>query len=292
MKNLSEYKTNITSQYGEDGIVSEILKTIGVRSRSCVEFGAWDGKHLSNTWNLVANEGWNCLYVEQDPRKYEELRRFHLGNQKVTCICKSVSHTGDNSLDTILSNTPLPDEFDLLSIDVDGNDYHIWSALRKYRPRIVIIEVNPTIPPPIEFVGEPGNTNVGSSSTSMVRLGKQKGYELVAHTGVNAIFVVQEEFPKLDIADNRIEILFDNTHVTYLLSTWDGRNFLSRRPVYGFRKLTLWSVFRQSMAEMIGKYLLKSTSSDMHSVMRSLYPQYPIRKLAKGLFFSLDETTT
>jgi hypothetical protein len=49
---LSVYEKNITSQFGEDGIIEEVLNRIGIENASCVEFGAWDGKHFSNTWQL------------------------------------------------------------------------------------------------------------------------------------------------------------------------------------------------------------------------------------------------
>ena len=63
--NLSQYANNVTSQYGEDGIIAEIIKTIGDDiARYCVEFGAWDGNHLSNTWSLVNDHGWGVCYIE------------------------------------------------------------------------------------------------------------------------------------------------------------------------------------------------------------------------------------
>ena len=47
--NFEIYKKNIFSQYGEDGIIDEILKRLQrVSNKQCCEFGAWDGKFLSN----------------------------------------------------------------------------------------------------------------------------------------------------------------------------------------------------------------------------------------------------
>ena len=52
---LQKFRQNVTSQRGEDGIIMEIFETVGRTNEYCVEFGAWDGKHFSNTWNLLKN---------------------------------------------------------------------------------------------------------------------------------------------------------------------------------------------------------------------------------------------
>jgi hypothetical protein len=62
--NLNSYARNFTSQFGEDGIIEEILIRLGaVVPKYFVEFGAWDGVHLSNTHSL-AKLGWSGLYIE------------------------------------------------------------------------------------------------------------------------------------------------------------------------------------------------------------------------------------
>ena len=52
---FQKYKKNFYSQNGEDGIVLEILKRLklNLRNKWCCEFGAWDGIHGSNTFNLI-----------------------------------------------------------------------------------------------------------------------------------------------------------------------------------------------------------------------------------------------
>jgi hypothetical protein len=60
---LSDFGFNEYSQFGEDGMIDEALKRIGVRSSRCVEFGAGDGLSCSNTANLWHN-GWKAVLVE------------------------------------------------------------------------------------------------------------------------------------------------------------------------------------------------------------------------------------
>ena len=58
---LQNFRGNITSQRGEDGMIGRIFEIIGTNNMYCVEFGAWDGKLLSNTWNLLNYFGWRGL---------------------------------------------------------------------------------------------------------------------------------------------------------------------------------------------------------------------------------------
>jgi hypothetical protein len=92
-------------------------------------------------------------------------------------------------LDQLLSSITIPSNF-LLSIDIDGNDYYAWKAVKIYRPKIVIIEFNPTIPDPVEFI-QPCNAkiNQGSSLLALCKLAEEKSYHLISTTFTNAFFV-------------------------------------------------------------------------------------------------------
>src|SRR4030095_5357198 len=140
-------------------------------------------RHLSNTHHLIANEGWSAVMIEADPRKSIALRQTYAGNPRVTCLTRLVGVAGTGGLDNTLAGTAIPKDFDLLSIDIDGNDYHVWAAVREFSPKVVIIEFNPTIPNHIDFV-QPARLelNQGNSLLSLTRLAQDKGYELVAVT--------------------------------------------------------------------------------------------------------------
>src|ERR1700736_6997956 len=74
---LLDHRSNVTSQIGQDGILARIFDLIGFGQKLCVEFGAWDGKFLSNTWNLIANENWGGVLIEGDPAKFQALAATH-----------------------------------------------------------------------------------------------------------------------------------------------------------------------------------------------------------------------
>lgn len=205
---LRQYARNVTSQCGEDGMIERIFEIMGTSNQWCVEFGAWDGKLFSNTWSLINTKGWNGVLIEGNKNKFEDLNRMYAASGAVTLIDKYVEVEGENSLNAMLEKIDIPIDFDLLSIDVDGLDWHIWKSLTNYKPRCVIIEFNPTIPNDVCFVQDQNKSvNHGSSLLSMIELGKKKGYELIATTEWNAFFVRLDHFSLYDIEDNDIDAM-------------------------------------------------------------------------------------
>lgn len=227
MKNpawLLDYESKVYSQTGEDGIVEKILGTIPETDQWCVEFGAWDGLQASNSRNLIENHQYKAVLIEGNTGKFQELKSNYARNGNVYPVHAFVGFQRQDGLDEILKTTPIPFDFDFLSIDIDGNDYHAWQAVEIYKPKVICIEYNPTIPTEVEFV-QPADPSInqGNSLLSLVKLGQVKGYELVCAMQFNAFFVRREYFPLFEIADNRPELLRrDLSKVTYIFSTYDG----------------------------------------------------------------------
>lgn len=126
----------------------------------------------------------------------------------------------------ILTEYQFPTDLDLVSIDVDGQDFHIWRGLRKFTPRLAIVEYNPTIPPHIEIIGDERGNDVGSSALALTRLGAQKGYSLIACIGWNAFFVHPEHAHLFADADN-LDALFDYSYLRYAMQSYNGQVFFS-----------------------------------------------------------------
>jgi hypothetical protein len=227
---LGKYASNVFSQFGEDGILQKVFEILPNGNKWCVEFGAWDGKYLSNCHNLLANYGWNGVMIEASAKKFQELKKTYQGNTKVHLINRFVSFDGADTLDNILSTTPIPNDLDLLSIDIDGNDYYIWESVVTYSPKVVVIEFNQTIPSDVEFVQEKNvKVNQGAGILSITELGKSRGYELIAATICNAIFVRKEYFGLFGIEDNRPAILWDQeTEAPRVFQLYDGTIALSK----------------------------------------------------------------
>jgi hypothetical protein len=119
---LLDHKKDVHSQTGEDGIIEAILSALGERDKWCVEFGAWNGQHLSNTWNLIHNSGYRAVLIEGDSSRYQDLCSTYNGNSRVVAVNAFVGFDPHNGLDSILADTSIPRDFDFCAIDIDGND--------------------------------------------------------------------------------------------------------------------------------------------------------------------------
>jgi hypothetical protein len=248
---LLGFAGNVTSQKGEDGVIAKILELIGVRDGWCVEFGAWDGKHLSNTYNLIANKGFAAVLIEGGAKRFPALVETFRNNPKVIAINAFVGFSAHDGLDAILAKTAISIDFDLLSIDIDGNDYHVWKAVTRYRPKLVVIEYNPTIPSVVEFVQRADLTvNHGSSIRSLVLLAKEKGYELVAATEYNCFFVKAEYFPLFGIENNAVEAIRPNESlVSYIFNGFDGTVFVRGRGMLEWHGIP----YRESRMQVVSR---------------------------------------
>lgn len=183
---------NVHSQYGEDGLLEYVLEHLPDCPRYFVEFGGWDGLHLSNCAHL-AEQGWGGCFIEGEPDRAKDAVRNYAQVPAVTVMTAFVMPTGDSSLDQLLRRTPCPREFGVLSIDIDGNDFHVWEHLSEYRPAVCIIEFNPTVPVQVDFV-QPIDAlmHQGCSLTALHRLAAAKGYLLAGATELNGVFVRED----------------------------------------------------------------------------------------------------
>lgn len=188
---MNNLKKNKYSQNGEDGII-EFLLSVLPKDNWCCEFGAWDGKYLSNTFNLVENKEYNAVYIESDSERFKDLIKTNKEYPKIVPINRLID-LNKNKLDKILSETNIPYDFDILSIDVDGIDYSIWKSLEKYQPKIVVIEINSSISPEIVLKGDELSLDSlyirsGVNFKTCYDLAVDKGYTFMFHTG-NMIFI-------------------------------------------------------------------------------------------------------
>lgn len=229
---LYDHRKNVTSQTGEDGVLAAIFERIGAGSQWCVDIGAGDGLFISNTWRPINEEKWSAVLIEADAQNFSVLKQRYQDRADIHCLNEFV--TPENSLDKLLGSTPIPKQFDLLSIDIDGMDYWMWHGLKEYSPRVVVIETNCTMDVDIDFVQHDPKLRFGTSSLAMIKLAHSKGYELAAHLVSNCIFVRAEEFPKLQIQDNSLRSLFTSPFVPKVISDINGVHYILKEGVWGF----------------------------------------------------------
>lgn len=234
---FNKYQSDIYSQNGEDGVIAEILKRLDLLHSGgwCVEFGAWDGKYLSNTFFLVERHGYCAVYIEGDSTRYKDLLKTAENFSNIIPVNAFVERGQGqgqgNSLDDILRTSPVPEDFTILSIDIDSHDLDVWESLSHYSPIIVIIEINSSVLPGI--IWRHSNKTPGNTFTATCNVGREKGYTLVCHTG-NLIFVRNDQFQKLEFDERFIkypELLFLYNSAWLKNSTPSLSVSASRRPL-------------------------------------------------------------
>jgi hypothetical protein len=270
---LLAHARNEYSQNGEDGILEKIFELLHIKNGWCAELGAWDGKKCSNTYHLITQNGWSGVMIEADKVKFKELTQTYAGRSDVHCVQQFVGFDPHDNLDAIFKRTPIPVEFDLLSLDIDGNDYHLWDSMKTYRPKVVVIEYNQTIPNEVSFI-QPRDMrlNQGSSLLALVTLARTKGYQLIATTETNAFFVLDKLFPLFGIKDNSLNFLRPTAPFqTYIFQLYDGTLVL-----HGNKKL-LWcgTPIREESIQIVPKPL------------RFFRSTHPVKKFLRKLWTSL-----
>jgi hypothetical protein len=198
----NKYAGNIQfSQNGEEGILIECLSRLNMKNGQAVEIGANNGVWLSNT-ALLLREGWNGKMVESSHSLYQQCAENWKQFPNVKCT--------NSHVDAYNINAFVDDKCDVLSIDTDGQDYNIFKAL-KAKPKIVIIEIDSSIPPTEERFNSEG----GAGYKPMVELALAKGYFLLCHTG-NLVFV-DDKYKRLfsEITNDPIE-----NHNLYFKRDW------------------------------------------------------------------------
>lgn len=207
-KRLERYGFRSFSQNDEDGVIQEIFRRIGASGGSFVEFGVQTG--LQNNSRLLLYLGWKGLWIEADAEACGKLRKSfqtELGSGQLQLRNSFVNRDNINSL---IDSAQLGD-LDLLSIDIDGNDFWVWESI-EVQPRVVVIEYNAKFRPPVKWIMEYNlghrwnySDYQGASLQSLADLGRAKGYTLVGCclAGVNAFFVrddlIQSHFPEPDV---------------------------------------------------------------------------------------------
>jgi len=181
---LKGKKITYYSQFNEDALVDGLFRKIGTTNKILVDIGAADGIIFSNTRFFMDHGSWDGAFVEPDLIRYEKLTNLY---SKEKCVQKAIAE--DNTIDGLLEQMSFPRRFDLLNLDIDGQEYYVWSDMVKYRARVVVIEWSPYVP--MNFVPIRGTDGAGGENQAglfpMLRLARQKDYKVIAITPVNLI---------------------------------------------------------------------------------------------------------
>lgn len=193
-RRLEPFGFKVYSQNDEDGIIEEIFRRLGVEAGTFAEIGVENGLECNTLY--LAHKGWRGVWLEANAKhgKFIRSKFDSLLGARLQLLIGFV--TAENVNDLLEHPDIAVREFDLLSIDIDGNDIHLFRALR-CRPKVICIEYNSKWPPNIRKAPVysqrrwPGTDYMGASLAALTDSAAEKGYRLVATnlTGANAFFV-------------------------------------------------------------------------------------------------------
>jgi SAM-dependent methyltransferase len=185
-------RENHYSQFFEDAAIEAIFKRIGTTNKWCVECGAGDGLFFSNTRRLI-ERGWKSLQIEADEKRFAQLLERYSGNKSVYPVEARVGLDRGNRLEDVFDayDNFFPVDFDLLVLDIDGQDYHVLNTMVKYKPRVLVVEYNPDCDP--MYIPEPGAPQLDQAGLHATgHVAQARGYEAICRTPVNLICVRQD----------------------------------------------------------------------------------------------------
>jgi hypothetical protein len=197
---LRETGFRVCSQFEEDGKLLFIFAILGIPNGTFVDIGSADGIN-SNCANLALNFGWRGVFIDGNNNNIKRGETFYRDHPDTWAYPPRFVHAmvTREEINDILMRASVPADVDLMSIDIDGNDYWIWDAIECITPKVVIIETG------IEFglrsIVVPYDKNYvypgrhpeyhGASPVAMTKLARRKGYRLVGANdyGFNTIYV-------------------------------------------------------------------------------------------------------
>jgi hypothetical protein len=220
------------SQFGEDGIIEEIFKRIGIENGFYVEFGAGDGVWISNTYSLF-KKGWKGFLIEADTSKKYELRKNFPEGCGVNFCNEFVTWKKEDKrgrlFDEIAQKYFPFKEIDFLSIDIDSGDLYILKSLKR-RPKVICIECGMGWHP-LQKKEAPESVALNLANQNPieahVQIAKQMGYTPVTYNVIN-LFLVRDDYAYLfsEITNDTVSLYKDSFR---LLAKRDRDCLFSRR---------------------------------------------------------------
>jgi hypothetical protein len=234
IKSLKETEFKVFSQWGDDGIIQYLVNYLDIEKKTFIEFGVEDYLE-SNTRFLLINNNWSGLIMDGSESHVSKIKNDEI-YWKYDITAKAAFITAEN-INQLIAEEDINGEIGLLHVDIDGNDYWIWKALKVVEPIIMIVEYNSifgyersiTIPYKDDFVTSAAhfsNLYFGSSILSLCDLADERGYAFVgSNTAGNNAYFVKKEFLKnlkpLTAEEGYVESKFrqsrdENRKLTYL----------------------------------------------------------------------------
>lgn len=236
LDDISDAGFRCYSQFEEDGIILYVLSIIGMKTKKVVEICIGNGEECMAT-NLILNHGFEGYLFDGDPKRIDQAKEFFYSKKDCQLTpprLMSAWITREN-INQLLSDIGVHGEIDLLSLDIDGNDYYVWDAISQINPRLCIFETHNIVPGDMSITipyaddfncwkrEGPGQDFRSASLLAMKKLSERKGYRLIgAHKHGFNVFFLRNDIAESFFPEVSIEQVHDNI--------WTRRGQLERWP--------------------------------------------------------------
>jgi hypothetical protein len=213
-RKLEDYEYKIFSQWGEDGIIQRLVNVIPIKNKTFIEFGVEDFFE-SNCRYLLMKDNWRGFVIDSSPENIRRLKSSYF-YWRYDLIAIEAFITKEN-INELLARSGFSEDLGILSIDMDGNDYHILEAIETLRPRLLICEYNAvfgrtrkiSVPYDSGFARtekQHSNLYYGASLAAMAHLAGINGYSMVGTNTANS----NAFFVRNDLLNEHVDVISPN----------------------------------------------------------------------------------
>jgi hypothetical protein len=234
--NLVNSNFKIFSQFGGDGILQNLTRTLDLTEKTFIEFGAADFTE-SNCRFLMMTDNWSGFIIDASIENIQNIESSYY-YWKFNLKAMSAYINRDN-INFLLSQSGLGNKIGVLSIDLDGNDYYILESINEVESSILICEFNAVFGP-TRKIATPYkddfdrrrehycNLYFGASLPAINFIAEKKGYALVAidDASVNAFFV-KEHLLNETVVRKTVEEVFQDSKFRESLNTQGDFTYVS-----------------------------------------------------------------
>ena len=222
----------------EDGILLFLFSLLGIKNKVLVDIGCATPLG-SNSANLILNHQWWGALIDGGEISINATKSLYSSTPSVRNfppVATKAFVTAEN-INSLITDTGIEGEIDLLSIDIDGIDYWIWEAINVIKPRVVVVEYQPalgpdeslTVPYKSDFFRDDYPINIdsgeiiyaGASLAAFNKLAKKKGYSLIAtNTQEFNAFFVHDDVNNGILSELPIENCFQHPRSKFLIKKY------------------------------------------------------------------------
>jgi len=239
IKNINDLDYKIYSQFGEDGIIDYLIKSLNIISPKFVEIGVGDYSECNTRFLFETAQPKGLIIDCIENFKKEVSKNISLWKGDLKILNEKIN---SKNINQILEMEGFTSEIDIFSLDIDGVDYWILEKLPPNFSKIVIVEYNSIFGPDLE-VSVPNindfdrsnyhhsNLCFGASLKAMISLLEKKGFVFLGSTRskVNAFFVLKTEIDKINLNIPNTDDLsfYTNSNITESRNVDGQLNYLS-----------------------------------------------------------------